>query len=97
MDLVSVATTTAKVVAMRQVLKPRVVTQVRHVDRAGGAIALFGDNDLRLAFYVLIFTVVVLLAMNEGDYVGVLLDGARLAQIAQQWLLVAGTLFGATG
>src|SRR5580658_9817212 len=66
---------------------------------AGGAIALLGDDDLGLALgirilvAVLVFLVVAL-AMNKSDHVGVLLDRAGLAQIGEDRLFVSGALLG---
>jgi hypothetical protein len=71
--------------------------QKREMELSGGAVALLGDDDLGLALHVFIVAVVVLLAVDEGDHVGVLLDGAGLAQVAEQGLLVAGALLAAAG
>ena len=49
------------------------------LDGAGGTVALFGQDNLRLGpvgVRLLFVAVVVGLAVNEGDYIGVLLDGA---------------------
>ena len=59
------------------------------MDRAGRAVALLGDDDLGLAlglgvFVAVLVLVVVAVAVDEGDDIGVLLDGAGLAEIGQQ-------------
>src|ERR1700721_2102657 len=66
---------------------------------AGGAVALLGDDDLRLAFGVGIFLavlvlVVVAVAMNEGNDVGILLYGSGFAQIGAHRLLVGAAARG---
>ena len=68
----------------------------RHV--ADGAVALLGDDQRRFAFGFLFFLVgvgVIFLADEQADDVGVLLDAAGFAQIAQARaaLAVAGALF----
>ena len=50
----------------------------------GGAVAVLGDDDLRLALPLRVLVV----AVDEHDDVGVLLDGARLAQVRQHRPLV---------
>src|SRR5580698_1212326 len=58
---------------------------------AGGSVALLGNVNLRfgaVALAHLLVAVVVGLAMNEGDHVGILLNGAGFAQVAQQGALV---------
>src|SRR5262249_52595139 len=57
---------------------------------AGGAVALLGDDQLGDALRVGGLRVVVLVAVDEDDHVGVLLDGARLAQIGELGALVLG-------
>jgi hypothetical protein len=78
-----------------EVFEARVVGEVGQLDRAGGAVALLGDDDLGFALEVFVFAVVVLLAVDEADDVGVLLDRAGLAQVGEQRLLVAGALLAA--
>jgi hypothetical protein len=60
---------------------------------------LFGYDDFGFVFVFGVFffvAVVVTLAVDEGDYVGVLLDGAGFAEIAEQRLfVVAAALAGA--
>ena len=53
------------------------------MDGPGRAVALFGDDDLGLAFEVGIVVLVHLFAEDERDEVGVLLDGARLSEIRE--------------
>src|SRR5206468_10522861 len=65
-----------------QLFEPRVLAQERHVEIAGGAVALLGD-DQRGDTAVLFGRLVDLLAVQEQDDVRVLLDGARLAQIRE--------------
>ena len=80
-----------------EVFEAGVVGYVGKVDGAGGAVSLFGDDDLGFAFEVFVFAVVVLLAVDEADDVGVLLDGAGFAEVGEERLLVAGALLGASG
>src|SRR6201999_2141160 len=79
-----------------EVLKAREVGEVGHVHGARGAVALLGNDDLGLALEVFVLAVVILLAMNERDHVRVLLDGARLAEVGEQRLLVASALLAST-
>ena len=58
---------------------------------------MLGDDDFGLALDVFVLAVVILFAMDEGYDVGVLLDGAGLAEVGEQRLLVAGALFGSAG
>ena len=73
------------------------VGEVGEFDGAGRAVALLGDDDLGLALDVFVFAVVVLFAVDEGDDVGVLLDGAGFAEVGEQRFFVAGALLRATG
>ena len=84
-------------VAVLQVFEAGVVGEIGQLDAAGGAVALLGDDDLGLAFEVFVLAVVVLLAVDEADYVGVLLDGTGLAEVAEQRLFVAAALLAGTG
>ena len=57
-------------------------------DRSNRTVSLLGDHELRLAldlFLLLLIIRVIFLAPQKPDQIGVLLDGARLAQIAQPW------------
>src|SRR5271163_926989 len=79
--------------AAGQVFEACALRHVSEVHRAGGAVPLLGDDDLCLTFGVgigltVFIAVVVALAMNEGDNVGILLDRARLAQVGEQRPLV---------
>src|SRR3954447_18559563 len=61
------------------------------LDRAQGAVAVLGDNDVGEAL-ALGLVVVVVVAVDEHHEVVVLLDRARLAQIGQHGLLVGALL-----
>src|SRR5688500_13447402 len=64
------------------------------LDVAGRAVALLGDDDLRLALQPplldLLRAVVVLLAVDEHHDVGVLLDRARFPQVRKPRAVVLG-------
>src|SRR6266851_4236750 len=83
---------TFRISTLLQILKPRVIRKISKVNAPGRTVSLLRDDDLGLALQVLVLAVVVLLAMDEADHVRILLDRARLAQVAQQWLLIAATL-----
>ena len=75
----------------------RVLLGEKELDGIGRAVALLGDEELGLVLKVGIVAVVILGAVNEGDDVGVLLDGAGLAQVAELRLGVfAAAAFGST-
>ena len=62
------------------------------LERSGGTVALLGDDDLGDSFEFgrnLVLAVVVFFAEDEGDDVGVLLDGAGFAQIGELRTLLA--------
>ena len=68
------------------------------MDGASGTVALLGDDYVGLALGVGVFLtvfglVVVALAVDEGDDVGILLDRAGLAEVGEQGYLVAVALF----
>ena len=67
------------------------------MDAAGGAVALFCNDDLGFALEVFVFAIVVLFAVDEADYVGVLLDGAGFAEVTEERLFVAATLLAGSG
>src|ERR1700754_2303789 len=69
-------------IPMLQILKPRIVRQIRQLNTARWPVPLLRNNDLCLTLQILILAVVVLLAMNEAHHVGILLNRTRLAQIA---------------
>ena len=48
----------------------------------GGTVSLLGDDDGGLALFIG-FPVVVILAVEKRDQIGVLLDGARLAKVGE--------------
>src|SRR5216684_8258777 len=83
---------TFRIPTLLQILKPCVIRKISKVNAPGRTVSLLRDDDLGLALQVLVLAVVVLLAMDEADHVRILLDRARLAQVAQQWLLIAATL-----
>ena len=62
------------------------------LDFAHRAVPLFGDDDLGQALVLLLLFAaqVVLFAVDEHHHVGVLLDRARLAEVAQSRAMVAG-------
>src|SRR5450755_2959452 len=64
------------------------------LDEAGGAVALFGDDEFGDAFDVGIVLLIALFAEDEGHYVGVLLDGAGFAQVGELRTMVASAAFG---
>ena len=74
--------------AFRQILEPRVLFDEGQLRRASRAVALLSDDDLREPFGFLIrlavSVAVLLLAEDEHDDVGVLLEGARLYRHAFQ-------------
>src|SRR4029078_775993 len=74
----------------------------REMDDSGGAVALLGDDqlgDVDLVGVLLgpagVVGVVVVLAVEEHDHVGVLLDGARFAQVAHPRPVALALLAGA--
>src|SRR6185437_42793 len=84
-------------VIVRHVLEARELAEIGQMDGAGGAVALLGDDDLGLALRVgillaVLVLVVVAVAMDEGDHVGILLDGSGFAEIGKHRLLVASAL-----
>src|SRR5579859_3498458 len=78
--------------AFHQILKAGGVLQESQLQASSWTIALLGDDDLGYAFDLgrnLLAAHVVLLAENESDHVGVLLDRSRFAQIGKLWTLLA--------
>src|SRR6218665_3189661 len=74
-----------------QVLEARLVLLEEQLDRAGRAIALLADDDFgHVRLLALFFLVVV--AVDEHDDVGILLDGAGLAQVGHQRAFVGALL-----
>src|SRR3954451_15858991 len=61
--------------------------QEREHDLAHRSVAVLRDDDVRLA-WALRIAIVVLVAVDEHDEVGVLFDLARFAQVREQRLLV---------
>src|SRR5690606_19945474 len=78
------------VFARGEVVEARVSRVPANLHLAGGAVALLGDDDLGNALLVAFLGVVVLVAIDEEDVVGVLLDGARLAKVRKLRPLVLG-------
>ena len=73
----------------------RVLGLEGELDVAQGAVAVLGDEELRLARVLGLLLRVVLVAEDEHDEVGVLLEAAGLAQVGEQRLLVAAALLDA--
>src|SRR2546430_4359121 len=74
--------------ARREVVEPRVFFLEEQLHGAGGPVALLPDDQLRDAFEAFAGlgvggAVVELLAVDEADDVGVLLDGARLPEVGE--------------
>ena len=65
---------------LRQAFKARQRFQEGEFDRARGAIPLFGDDDFGYAWLFAVF-VVVIVAVDKHDDVGILLNRARFAQV----------------
>src|SRR5207245_165365 len=58
--------------------------QENELDALGGAIALFGDDDLSLGALLRgLLGLVEVWPVDEDDHVSVLLDGARFAQVGE--------------
>src|SRR5690606_13120855 len=72
----------------------RLFGEERTVHRAGRTVAVFADDQLRRAARFAV-RVVDLVAVDEQDQVGVLLDGAGFPQVRQQRALVAALFQGA--
>jgi len=60
--------------------------QIHGADRA---VALLGEDQLRQAAKVLAIAVINLLAEDEPDQIGILLDGSRFTQVAELWTVIA--------
>src|SRR5437016_13854114 len=74
--------------ARREVVEPRVFLLEEQLHGARRPVALLPDDQLRDALEALVGlgvggAVVELLAIDEADHVGVLLDGARLPQVGE--------------
>src|SRR3954465_6013566 len=79
--------------AGREVLKTRAVLDEGHLDQARRPVALLGDDDLSNAFERGVVGLVILFAEDECDYVSILLDGARFAQVSKLGTVIAATCF----
>src|ERR1700728_1447024 len=95
--LISISIAAAARMCGIQVGEQGVITEEGDVNRKCWTVALFRDDDLGFALELFVVAIVVLLAMDEGHHVGILLNGARLAQVREQRLFVAGALFAAAG
>src|SRR5580698_2751375 len=70
------------VLTLGEVFESRVLRVELHLHRVGRAVSLLGDDELRYGALGALLVVVVV-AVDEADVVGVLLDGARLAQVRE--------------
>src|SRR3954453_18540690 len=82
---------TAEVAFLVHVGELRIAAQEREHHLADRAVPVLGDDDVRLARPLRV-AVVVLVAVDEHDDVGVLLDLTGLAQVGEQRLLVGPRL-----
>ena len=67
--------------------------QKREMELSDGAIALLGDDDFGAALEFGIVLLVDLFAEDEHDNVGILLDGAGFAQVAELRAMIAAAAF----
>jgi hypothetical protein len=81
--------------ATGQGLKLGDIFQERQFDHPGGAVTLFGNDDFGHTWLFTGIFGVILIAVDEHDDVGVLLNGARLAQIAHHGTFVWALLHAA--
>ena len=77
---------------MRQTLELGDAVDERQLDGTRRAVTLLADDDLGHTGFLAGVLGVVLVAVDEHDDVGVLLDGAGLAQIAHHGPLVGARL-----
>ncbi len=63
--------------------------QENQVHCAHGAVTLLGDDQFGQAAQVFALPVVDLFTEDEGDEIGILLDGARFAQVAELRTVIA--------
>ena len=81
---------------VREVLEARVFLDERQLRGAGRAVALLADDDLghalRLLVRLPVVVAVLLLAVDEHDDVGVLLEGAGLAQVRELRAVIGARL-----
>ena len=61
-------------IPFRVVLEARVLAQESEVDRSGGTVTLFLDDDLRLTLHILVVSVIKLFSVNEHDHVCILFN-----------------------
>src|SRR5262245_3975149 len=74
---------------LRQIGEARLLAKEREFDDAGGAIALLRENQFGGACVRAVgISIVDVVAVNEDDDVGILLERSRLAQIGQLWPVV---------
>src|SRR5947209_16122953 len=71
------------------ILEARALLDEGHLDSSGGSVALLGDDDLSQPFEFGLILFVDFFAEDESDYVSVLLDRARFAQVRQLWAIVS--------
>ena len=71
-----------------------VLVEEHEGDFAGGAVSLLGEDQLGLSAQVFAVALVDFGAEDEGDKVGVLLDGSRFTEVAQLRAVIAETLLG---
>ena len=89
----------AALITVGEVAEKGVFGDPANFDGSRGAVALLGDDDFGFAFRIgvgvaVAFAVVVAFAVDEGDDVGVLLDGAGLAEVGEERLLFSAALLG---
>ena len=78
---------------MRQALKLGDAADKRELDGAGWPVTLFADDDFCHAGFFAGFFGVVLVAVDEHDDVGVLLNRAGLAQVAHHRAFVGPAFY----
>jgi hypothetical protein len=61
-----------------------------HFEKSGRPVSLFGNNDLRHVPVLIRLWMIELVAVNEGNHVGILLDGTAFAKIGKLRLLFGG-------
>src|SRR5665213_3327040 len=80
---------------LRQVFEARVFADERQLHHAYGTVALLADDDLRDALRIRrrrILILIDIVAIDEGDDVGVLLEGAGLSKVGELWPVVSARL-----
>src|SRR5262245_59120124 len=82
-------------VGLGPILEGRVLRDEGELHHAGGAIALLADDHVGHAFVLFPLQAIAVGPVQEEDEIGVLLEGARLAQIGELRLLTLPALHGA--